>query len=71
MSLNSKDIELIDKFEKQLSELDLVSKYYIYKFSSGNTVYKIIYNSTPDKFVSEFRNIGFEGDTSYKIWKIK
>ena len=71
LSLNSKDIELIDKFEKQLSELDLVSKYYIDKFSSGNTVYKIIYNSTPDKFLSEFRNIGFEVDTSYKIWKIK
>ena len=71
LSLNSKDIELIDKFEKQLSELDLVSKYYIDKFSSDNTVYKIIYNSTPDKFLSEFRNMGFKVDTSYKIWKLK
>ena len=71
LSLNSKNIDLIDRFEKHLSELDLVSKYYIDKFSSDNTVYKIIYNSTPDKFLSEFRNMGFKVDTSYKIWKLK
>tara|TARA_Y100000590_G_scaffold456266_1_gene606521 strand:- start:593 stop:1669 length:1077 start_codon:yes stop_codon:yes gene_type:complete len=71
LSLDSKNIDLIGKFEKHLSELDLVSKYYIDKFSSDNTVYKIIYNSTPDKFLSEFRNLGFEVDTSYKIWKVR
>ena len=69
--LSEKRSDLIGKFEKHLSELDLVSKYYIDKFSSDNTVYKIIYNSTPDKFLSEFRNLGFEVDTSYKIWKVR
>ena len=48
-----------------------VSKYNIDNFSSDNTVYKVMYNSTPDKFINEFRSDGFEIDTSHKVWKIK
>ena len=71
LSINSNNIDLINKFEQKLSELDLVSKYNIDNFSSDNTVYKIMYNSTPDRFITEFRSSGFEIDTSYGVWKIK
>ena len=71
LSIDSKNLNLINKFENKILELDFISNYYIQNFSSDKTVYKIVYNSTPDKFLSEFRSDGFEIDTSYKIWKIK
>jgi len=71
LSLNSKNYELIIKFEKHLAKLDLVSNYYIDNFSSEITIYKIIYNSTPDKFIQEIENEGLKLDTSYKIWRVQ
>ena len=71
LSINSKNVNLIKKFEEKLSSLDLVSNYMIDNFSSNSTVYKIIYNSTPDKFLLEFNESGFKIDTSQKIWTIK
>ena len=69
--LNSKNYELVAKFEKHLAKLDLVSNYYIDNFSSEITIYKIIYNSTPDKFIQEIENEGLKLDTSYKIWRVQ
>ena len=71
LSLNSKNYELIIKFEKHLAKLDLVSNYYIDNFSSEISIYKIIYNSTPDKFIQEIENEGLKLDTSYKIWRVQ
>ncbi len=71
LSINSKNIDLINKFEKKLAEFDLVSNYSIEKISSNNTVYNLMYNGTPDKFLKQFRLNGLSVDTSYKIWKIK
>ena len=69
--LNSKNYELVAKLEKHLAKLDLVSNYYIDNFSSEITIYKIIYNSTPDKFIQEIENEGLKLDTSYKIWRVQ
>ncbi len=71
LSLDTKDYDLIQKFEKNIQELDLVSSHYIDKFSNEITIYKIIYNSTPDKLISYLKSQGFDLDTSTKIWKIK
>ena len=71
LSLDSKNYKLIKKFEKKLSNLDLVSNFYIDYFSSEETIYKIIYNSSPDKFASEFDIENFKINTSYKIWRIE
>ena len=71
LSADSNNVILIDKLEKYLSRSDFVSKYNIVNFSSENTIYKIIYNNTPDKFLLEFRENGFKIDTSYKIWEVK
>ena len=71
LSLDSKNYQLIQKFEKKLLSLDLVSNYYIDHFSSDATIYKIIYNSSPDKFTTEFEIDNFKINTSYKIWRIE
>ena len=71
ISLDSKNYQLIQKFEKKLLNLDLVSNYYIEYFSNDVTIYKIIYNSSPDKFLTEFKIDNFKINTSYKIWRIE
>ena len=71
LALDSKNHKLINNFEKTLSNLDLVSKYNINKFSNEKIIYKIVYNNSPNKFIEEITSSGFNIDTSSAIWKIK
>ena len=71
LALDSKNYKLINNFEKKLSNLDLVAKYSINKFSNEKIIYKIVYNNSPNKFIEEITSSGFNIDTSSAIWKIK
>ena len=70
ISLDSKNLSLINDFENILNSSDLVSEYTIDKITSFNSIYRIIYNSTPDKFISNFEKNNFKIDISNKIWTI-
>ena len=71
LSVNSKNYKLIKKLEKKLHNLDLVSHFYIDSINNDNLIYKIIYNSTPDKFINEFSNENIKLNTSKSIWRIE
>ena len=71
LSINSKNYSLIKKLEKKLYDLDLVSNYSIDSISNEKIIYKIIYNSTPDKFISEFSNNNMKLNTNNSIWSIE
>ncbi len=71
LSINAKDHSLVKKLEKKLYELDLVSSYYIDSFSSKKIIYKIIYNSTPDKFINEFASSNMKLNTNNPTWRIE
>ena len=71
LSINSKNHNLIRDLEKKLYELDLVANFYIDTFSNEKIIYKIIYNSTPDKFINEFVNSDMKLNTSDSIWSIE
>jgi len=71
LSVNSKNYNLVKKLENKLYELDLVSNYYIDRFSNEKIIYKIIYNSTPDKFINEFVNSDIKLNTSNSIWRVE
>ena len=71
ISLNVNDNKKINEFEKSLSELDLISYFSIYKFNNQEIFYKIIFNGSPKKFLTEMKNIGYEFDTQRKIWNLK
>jgi len=68
ISIDNKDNLKINKFEKILSDMDLIYNFYIYKFDNKNNFYKIIFNGTPDKFleVMDYQNYIFE--IKNKIW---
>ena len=71
LSVNSKNHLLIKNLEKKLNNLDLVSSFYIDSINSDKLIYKIVYNSTPDKFISEFSNDEIKLNTSDSIWRIE
>ncbi len=58
----------INKFEKILSNMDLIYNFNIYKFNNKNNFYKIIFNGTPDKFLEFMRYQNYEFEIKNKIW---
>ena len=71
LSVNSKNYKLIQNLEKKLNDLDLVSNFYIDSFTNKKLIYKITYNSTPDKFINEFSNSNIKLNTSQSIWSVE
>ena len=71
ISTSSKNQKKINSFENILSQLDLVSKFYIYKFDNENTYYRVIFNGTPKIFLSRMESFGYQLDIQNKIWKLK
>jgi len=71
LSLESENIELSRKLEKTLTKYVLVSDYKIEKFNNKDTIYKIIFNSSPDKFLEKMLSLGFKIDTTNDVWKLK
>ena len=71
VSLDSKNQEKTKNFENSLSQLDLVSRFFIYKFDNQNTYYRVIFNGTPKIFLSTMKIFGYEFDIQSKIWKLK
>jgi len=69
--LDSKDIELSTKLEKVLLNLVFVSDFKIEKFNNEKIIYKIIFNSSPHKFLENMLLFDFKIDSSSGIWKLK
>ena len=71
LSVDSNNYFLSNNLENYLSEVDLISDYRIEKFNSNQIIYKIIFNSTPDKFLKIMENEKFKIDTSTDVWKLQ
>ena len=71
VSIKSKNIDLINRFENALNNSEFTFDYQIDKITSENTTYKIIYNNTPDKFLLNFKDLNFKIDISNEIWSIQ
>ena len=71
LKVNSENYNLINILEKKLYDLDLVSSYYVDSFSSEEVIFKVIYNGTPDRFISDFYTSGLKLNTESSIWSIE
>ncbi len=58
----------INKFEKILSNMDLIYNFYIYKFNNKKNFYKLIFNGTPDKFLEIMSYQNYDFEIKNKIW---
>ena len=71
ISVDNNDNLKISKFEKILSNIDLIYDFYIFKFDNKNNIYKIIFNGSPDYFLKIMKNKNYEFDTQNKTWNLK
>ncbi len=71
LSVDSNNFLLSNNLENYLDEVDLISNYKIENFNSKKIIYKIIFNSTPDKFLKIMQNAKFKIDTSKDVWKLQ
>jgi hypothetical protein len=71
ISINSKNYKKIINLEQALSNIDLISNFYILKFDSEYTQYKVIYNGSPKTFFNDMRNLNFELTMQNNFWTIK
>jgi len=71
ISINSKNYKNIINLEQALSNIDLISNFYILKFNNKHTQYRIIYNGSPETFFNNMSNLNFELVMENNIWTIK
>ena len=68
--IDSKNLKLLKRFEQELNSSDLVYNYHVESITNNETIYKIIYNSTPKKFIKNFEDRNFQIDYNNEIWLI-
>ena len=71
ISIDSRNYKKIMEFEETLYSIDLISDFYILKFNSENTQYKIIYNGSPKTFFNDITKRDFDLVMENNIWTIK
>ena len=71
ISIDNNDNLIISKFEKVLSNLDLIYDFYIFKLNNKSNIYKIIFNGTPNQFLNVMKKKKYEFDIQDRIWVLK
>ena len=69
--MSSKNYERIIELEEAFSSIDLISDFYILKFNSNITQYKIIYNGSPKTFFNTMSKKNFDLIMENNVWTIK
>ncbi len=70
LNLNSKNVNLIEKVEKALNEIELIEKFYINNFDNDIISYSILSNSTPNKLLSEFEKLNLNVSYKNNYWTL-
>ena len=70
-SIDSKEMNIINKFEEKLNDSDFVYKFNIEQFSNKSILFEVVYNNTPDKFLTEFESYGFNINSNENVWIVK
>ena len=71
LSISSKNYEKLLDLEIALNSIDLISDFYILKFDSQNTQYKIIYNGSPRTFFNDLNNMYLDVVMENNVWTVK
>ena len=71
ISVNSKNYKQIAEIESAIENIDLISEFYILKFDSQNTLFKIIYNGSPKFFLNDMSKQNLDLIMTNNVWKVK
>ncbi len=71
LSVSSNDMNKVFDIEKKLQDIDLISDVYIQSFDNETIIFKIIFNGSPNQFITSAseKNMNFEKDEN--IWRVK
>ena len=71
ISIENNESLKISKFEKILTEQDLIYDFNIVKFDHKKIVYKIIFNGSPDVFFANMSSFGYQFEFRDQMWVLK
>ena len=71
LSVSSNDMNKVFDIEKKLQDIDLISEVYIQSFDNERIIFKIVFNGSPNQFMTSAseKNMNFEKDEN--IWRVK
>ena len=71
ISIENNESLKISKFEKTLTEIDLIYDFNINKFDHKKIIYKVIFNGSPDNFFSTMANFGYQFVFKDQVWVLR
>ena len=71
VSVNSTNYKKIISLEEALTNIDLISNFFILNFNNKHTQYKIIYNGSPKTFLNDMVNKNFDLVIKNDLWLVK
>ena len=71
ISIKSTNYKKIMHLEEVLTNIDLISNFYILKFNNQFTLYRIIYNGSPKTFFNDMNNRYFDLVMENNVWTVK
>ncbi len=71
ISIKNNNFDISDKLENILNQSDFVYEYEIEKMNNKEIIYKIVYNSNPDKFINNLKANGINIKSSSDVWYIE
>ena len=71
ISIDNRNNSKVSEFEALLTNIDLIYDFNIYKFNNKNSIYKVIFNGSPDYFLKIMKDKNYEFDTQNQIWNLK
>jgi hypothetical protein len=71
ISIENNESLKISKFEKTLTELDLIYDFNINKFDHKKIIYKVIFNGSPDNFFTTMANFGYQFVFKDQVWVLR
>ena len=71
ISIGLRKYKKIQKLEKAMSSIDLISSFNILKFDNQNIFYRIIYNGSPKTFLNDMKKNDLIVEMEKNIWIIK
>ena len=71
ISIKSTDYKKLMFLEEALTNIDLISSFYILRFNNKFTQYRIIYNGSPKTFFNDMNNRYFDLVMENNVWTVK
>ena len=71
ISIDNRNNSKVSEFEALLTNIDLIYDFNIYKFNNKNSIYKVIFNGSPDYFLKIMKDKNYEFNTQNQIWSVK